>query len=215
MSRAEVPVDAQSSVVATAGTIEEEEESDDEILNDPDKFRDESLATLPAVRVRRNNNNLPFWHSRLDQIDETRTHLQEAIEHAKQCVLDCDGTLLERSDLVQSLIRLRIQEYVMIERTTGPLPDFEKRGHVLVDWESGKGNIPGANAKKIYCQVWRKLKKLYMQFQCFSTLPSTCQVCASKIWVYLQSTALYCLDCGYAVHGKFVLNLASLVSLTP
>ena len=30
-----------------------EDDSDDEILNNPDKFRDESLGTLPAVRVRR------------------------------------------------------------------------------------------------------------------------------------------------------------------
>ena len=56
MSRAETPVGSTlPSVVATAGSIEEEEESDDEILYDPDKYRDESLTTLPAVRVRRDN----------------------------------------------------------------------------------------------------------------------------------------------------------------
>ena len=43
-------------ILATAEAIEEDEvgedDSDDEILNNPDKFRDESLGTLPAVRVR-------------------------------------------------------------------------------------------------------------------------------------------------------------------
>lgn len=43
-------------ILATAEAIEEgevgEDDSDDEILNNPDKFRDESLGTLPAVRVR-------------------------------------------------------------------------------------------------------------------------------------------------------------------
>ena len=36
----------------TRDEAEEEEDSEDEILNNPDKFRDESLCTLPAVRVR-------------------------------------------------------------------------------------------------------------------------------------------------------------------
>ena len=50
-----------AAILATAGTIEEgeaeeeEEDSEDEILNNPDKFRDESLGTLPAVRVRQDN----------------------------------------------------------------------------------------------------------------------------------------------------------------
>ena len=41
-------------ILASTGTVAEEgeEDSDDEILNNPDKFRDESLGTLPAVRVR-------------------------------------------------------------------------------------------------------------------------------------------------------------------
>ena len=46
-----------AAILATAEAIEEgevgEDDSDDEILNNPDKFRDESLGTLPAVRVRR------------------------------------------------------------------------------------------------------------------------------------------------------------------
>ena len=45
-----------AAILATAEEIEEgemgEEDSDDEILNNPDKFRDDSLGTLPAVRVR-------------------------------------------------------------------------------------------------------------------------------------------------------------------
>ena len=45
-----------AAILATAEAIEEgevgEDDSDDEILNNPDKFRDDSLGTLPAVRVR-------------------------------------------------------------------------------------------------------------------------------------------------------------------
>ena len=78
---------------------------------------------------------------------------QEAIECAKQDVLDCDGNIVQRNELVQKLIRLRIQEYVMMERAAGPLPDFERRGHALISWNEGKGNFPGVNAKRIYCQV--------------------------------------------------------------
>ena len=78
---------------------------------------------------------------------------QEAIECAKQDVLDCDGNIVQRNALVQKLIRLRIQEYVMMERTAGPLPDFERRGHALISWNEGKGNFPRVNAKRIYCQV--------------------------------------------------------------
>ena len=79
---------------------------------------------------------------------------QEAVERAKQDVLECDGNIFERNELVQRLIRLRIQEYVMMERAAGPLPDFEKRGHSLINWNEGKGNFPGViNAKRIYCQV--------------------------------------------------------------
>ena len=78
---------------------------------------------------------------------------QEAIECAKQDVLDCDGNIVQRNELVQKLIRLRIQEYVMMERAAGPLPDFERRGHALISWNEGQGNFPGVNAKRIYCQV--------------------------------------------------------------
>ena len=44
-------------ILASTGTVAEEgeEDSDDEILNNPDKFRDESLGTLPAVRVRQDD----------------------------------------------------------------------------------------------------------------------------------------------------------------
>ena len=168
----------------------EEEDSDEEILNNPDKFRDESLGTLPAVRVRqtrytqgRSNAVIGCMNSR-PRIEEDRTRdhatflmypefffqcdrqidatLQEAIELAKQDVLDCDGNISERNDLVQKLIRLRIQEYVMMERAAGPLPDFEKRGHALVNWTEGRGNFPGVNAKKIYCQVREQFSQIIL-----------------------------------------------------
>ena len=101
---------------------------EDEILTNPDKFRDPNLTTLGQVG--------------------------DAIERAKQAVVDFDGQVEGKNVLVQRLVQLRIQEYVMMERAAGPIPDFETRGHSFTSWSEGKGNFPRiVNPKKIFCEV--------------------------------------------------------------
>ena len=125
--------DAAASAAAEAEAADKEEtgsmhSSDEEILSNPDKFRDPTLNTLEEVA--------------------------DAVERAKTTVIQFDGPHEEKKVLVQRLINLRIQEYVMHERAAGPPIGFELKGHKFIGWQEGKGDFPGiGNTKKIYCQV--------------------------------------------------------------